>query len=194
MIIYYRMVGLIADIALLINCIMVVGVLGMFNSVLTLPGIAGLILSLGIAVDANVLIYERLRDEIKQGNRFVWPSIPLIEKRSAAISARATSPQLRPAAILWLASGPGQVALTLTIGIALSSLLVSHVGFASANDHHSLKGSIFDKRYRWPHEAISLFNFIPKPFVYQNIGVHRDSQAENEASNAGKRQDAIEHA
>ena len=67
MIIYYRLVGLIADIALLINCIMVVGVLGMFNSVLTLPGIAGLILSLGIAVDANVLIYERLRDEIKQG-------------------------------------------------------------------------------------------------------------------------------
>src|SRR6266704_616027 len=67
MIIYYRLVGLIADVALLINCIMVVGVLGMFNSVLTLPGIAGLILSLGIAVDANVLIYERLRDEIKQG-------------------------------------------------------------------------------------------------------------------------------
>src|SRR5204863_8515590 len=67
MIIYYRLVGLIADIALLINCIMVVGALGMFNSVLTLPGIAGLILSLGIAVDANVLIYERLRDEIKQG-------------------------------------------------------------------------------------------------------------------------------
>src|SRR6266446_4076422 len=61
MIIYYRLVGLIADIALLINCIMVVGALGMFNSVLTLPGIAGLILSLGIAVDANVLIYERLR-------------------------------------------------------------------------------------------------------------------------------------
>src|SRR5437773_3391275 len=67
MIIYYRMFALIADIALLINCIMVVGVLGMFNSVLTLPGIAGLILSLGIAVDANVLIYERLRDEFTQG-------------------------------------------------------------------------------------------------------------------------------
>ena len=92
MIIYYRMVGLIADVALLINCIMVVGVLGMFNSVLTLPGIAGLILSLGIAVDANVLIYERLRDEITQGKSLrVAIETPWIQKRSARFSTR-TSP------------------------------------------------------------------------------------------------------
>ena len=64
MIIYYRLVGLIADIALAINCIMVVGALGMFNSVLTLPGIAGLILSLGIAVDAWASTVSELRAEL----------------------------------------------------------------------------------------------------------------------------------
>jgi Preprotein translocase subunit SecD len=63
----------------------------MFNSVLTLPGIAGLILSLGIAVDANVLIYERLRDEIKQGKSLRVAIDTSYRKRSAPFSTR-TSP------------------------------------------------------------------------------------------------------
>ena len=106
MIIYYRLVGLIADIALLINCIMVVGALGMFNSVLTLPGIAGLILSLGIAVDANVLIYERLRDEIKQGKSLRVAIDTSYRKAFSAIFDAHVTQFLTAAILFWLASGP----------------------------------------------------------------------------------------
>ena len=136
MIIYYRMVGLIADIALLINCIMVVGVLGMFNSVLTLPGIAGLILSLGIAVDANVLIYERLRDEIKQGKSLRVAIDTSYRKAFSAIFDAHVTQFLTAAILFWLASGPVKgFALTLTIGIVasmFSSLLVTYTCFSWA--------------------------------------------------------------
>jgi SecD/SecF fusion protein len=134
MVIYYRLVGLIADIALLINCIMVVGALGMFNSVLTLPGIAGLILSLGIAVDANVLIYERLRDEIKQGKSLRVAIDTSYRKAFSAIFDAHVTQFLTAAILFWLASGPVKgFALTLTIGIVasmFSSLLVTYTCFS----------------------------------------------------------------
>src|SRR5437899_7103048 len=65
--IYYKIPGLVADVALLINLILLVGALTMFHFVLTLPGIAGIILTIGLSVDANVLIYERLREEMALG-------------------------------------------------------------------------------------------------------------------------------
>src|SRR6266436_1795260 len=136
MIIYYRLVGLIADIALAINCIMVVGALGMFNSVLTLPGIAGLILSLGIAVDANVLIYERLRDEIKQGKTPRTAIDTSYRKAFSAIFDAHVTQFLTAVILFWLASGPVKgFALTLTIGIVasmFSSLLVTYTCFSWA--------------------------------------------------------------
>jgi SecD/SecF fusion protein len=136
MIIYYRLVGLIADIALAINCIMVVGALGMFNSVLTLPGIAGLILSLGIAVDANVLIYERLRDEIKQGKTLRTAIDTSYVKAFSAIFDAHVTQFLTAVILFWLASGPVKgFALTLTIGIVasmFSSLLVTYTCFSWA--------------------------------------------------------------
>jgi SecD/SecF fusion protein len=136
MIIYYRLVGLIADIALAINCVMVVGALGMFNSVLTLPGIAGLILSLGIAVDANVLIYERLRDEIKQGKTLRTAIDTSYQKAFSAIFDAHVTQFLTAVILFWLASGPVKgFALTLTIGIVasmFSSLLVTYTCFSWA--------------------------------------------------------------
>ncbi len=67
MLIYYRFAGVIADIGLIINVILLVGVLSGFGATLTLPGIAGIVLTLGMAVDANVLINERIREEMRQG-------------------------------------------------------------------------------------------------------------------------------
>ncbi len=64
---YYLLAGLIADVALALNFLIILGGLGMLNATLTLPGIAGILLTLGMAVDANVLIYERMREELKQG-------------------------------------------------------------------------------------------------------------------------------
>ncbi|MGA7982601.1 MAG: protein translocase subunit SecD [Chromatiaceae bacterium] len=65
---YYRMFGVVADIVLLVNLMLVVAVLSMLQATLTLPGIAGIVLTVGMSVDANVLIYERIREEIRNGN------------------------------------------------------------------------------------------------------------------------------
>ncbi len=67
MLVYYKRAGLIADLALIINIVLIGGGLAAFQATLTLPGIAGIILTIGMAVDANVIIYERIREELKSG-------------------------------------------------------------------------------------------------------------------------------
>ncbi|HRR42863.1 MAG TPA: protein translocase subunit SecD, partial [Syntrophales bacterium] len=67
MILYYRYSGIIADMALFLNVILTLGTLAIFKATLTLPGIAGILLTIGMAVDANVLIFERAREEIRLG-------------------------------------------------------------------------------------------------------------------------------
>jgi preprotein translocase subunit SecD len=67
MAIYYRRAGVIADVALILNGLLILAALGLFNATLTLPGIAGFVLTLGMAVDANVLINERIREELANG-------------------------------------------------------------------------------------------------------------------------------
>lgn len=67
MIFYYKVAGVIADIALLLNILFVLGTLAIFRATLTLPGIAGLVLSIGMAVDANILIHERIKEELRWG-------------------------------------------------------------------------------------------------------------------------------
>lgn len=68
MALYYRMFGLVSDLALIINVILIIAFLSLLQATLTLPGIAGIILTMGMAVDANVLIFERIREELKLGN------------------------------------------------------------------------------------------------------------------------------
>ena len=67
MILVYRAFGLVADIVLLVNLAMIIGVSALMGATLTLPGIAGIVLTLGMAVDANILPFERIRDEIRSG-------------------------------------------------------------------------------------------------------------------------------
>jgi len=67
MIVYYRLAGIIADLALLLNILIIMSVLACLQATLTLPGIAGIILTMGMAVDANVLIFERIREELRKG-------------------------------------------------------------------------------------------------------------------------------
>ena len=68
MAVYYRRFGLVANLALTFNLVLVVAMLSMLQATLTLPGIAGIVLTVGMAVDANVLIFERIREEIRNGN------------------------------------------------------------------------------------------------------------------------------
>ena len=67
MLVYYRFFGLVADIALLLNLVLLCALLSLIDATLTLPGIAGIVLTVGMAVDANVLIYERIREELRHG-------------------------------------------------------------------------------------------------------------------------------
>ncbi len=69
MLITYGLFGLYANVALIVNIVLILGVLSMLQATLTLPGIAGIVLTIGMAVDANVLIYERIREEIKEGQK-----------------------------------------------------------------------------------------------------------------------------
>src|SRR6266545_4146970 len=108
--VYYKIPGLIANLALIINLILLVGALTMFHFVLTLPGIAGIILTIGLSVDANVLIYERLREEMALGKSL---KIALI---TAAI-------------LFWKATGPVRgFAIALTLGILASLFTALIVG------------------------------------------------------------------
>ena len=67
MVLYYGLSGLIANVALLLNIVLIMGGLAFFGATLTLPGIAGIILTIGMSVDANVLIFERIREELRLG-------------------------------------------------------------------------------------------------------------------------------
>lgn len=121
MIIFYRLPGLVANIALLICGVITFGILNFFGAVLTLPGIAGLILTLGMAVDANVIIFERIKEELRLGNS-ILASIDEGFKKAfmAIIDANITT--LIITAILF-ALGTGAVkgfAVTLSIGIFAS--------------------------------------------------------------------------
>ncbi|MFT5235679.1 MAG: preprotein translocase subunit SecD [Shewanella sp.] len=122
MLVYYRAFGLIANLALTANLVMVVGVMSMIpGAVLTLPGIAGMVLTVGMAVDGNVLIYERIREELRNG-RSVQQAIHEGYGNAFSTIADANITTFMTALILF-AVGTGAVkgfAVTLMIGIATS--------------------------------------------------------------------------
>jgi preprotein translocase subunit SecD len=121
MAIYYRVFGLVADLALVINVVMIVALLSMIQATLTLPGIAGIVLTVGMAVDANVLIFERIREELRLGNS-IQASIHSGYEKALSTIADANITTLIAAAVLWF-FGTGPVkgfAVTLTFGIITS--------------------------------------------------------------------------
>jgi len=122
MLVYYRAFGLIANLALMANLIMVVGIMSMIpGAVLTLPGIAGMVLTIGMAVDGNVLIFERIREELRAG-RSVQQAIHEGYGNAFSTIADANITTFMTALILF-SVGTGAVkgfAVTLMIGIATS--------------------------------------------------------------------------
>ena len=75
-VVYYRLSGVYATIAITVGMIAIIGLMAMFEATLTMPGIAGLVLTVGMAVDANVLIFERIREELRRGRRRARRSRP----------------------------------------------------------------------------------------------------------------------
>jgi preprotein translocase subunit SecD len=121
MALYYQVFGLVADLVLLANVVLLAALLSMWHTVLSLPGIAGILLTVGMAVDANVLIYERIREEIRKG---VSPQAAIRAGFEKAFSAIADSniTTLIAGVVLWvLGTGPIRgFAVVLTLGIATS--------------------------------------------------------------------------
>ena len=128
MIIYYRGSGLVANFALLLNIVLLVGFLSFFKAVLTLPGIAGIVLTLGMAVDANILINERVREELRAGRNLRRALSEGYDRAlSAIIDANVTS--LITAIFLYqFGSGPVRgFAITLALGLLVSMFTAIYV-------------------------------------------------------------------
>ena len=131
MALYYRVFGLVANLALALNLVLIVAVLSMLQATLTLPGIAGIVLTVGMAVDANVLIFERIREEIRIGNTPQASIHSGYEKAfSTIVDANVTT---LIAAVVLFSFGTGPIkgfAVTLFIGI-LTSMFTAIIGTRS---------------------------------------------------------------
>ena len=121
MLIYYRLSGIVAIIALAFNMLIILGALAGFGAALTLPGLAGLVLTIGMAVDANVLIFERIREELRTG-KTVWSAIETGYQKAFWTILDANVTTLAVAAVLYhFGTGPIKgFAITLGIGIFAS--------------------------------------------------------------------------
>ena len=144
---YYRMAGIIALVGLIVNGIILFGIMAMFGFTFSLPGIAGVILSIGMAVDANVLIYERLREELEAGKSLRNAIGASYEKAFSAILDANVTSLISAIILFWLGSGAIKgFAITLTIGIIasmFSAILVTRVLFRWGTDLNLLKKLTF---------------------------------------------------
>ncbi|WP_404358139.1 protein translocase subunit SecD [Methylotuvimicrobium sp. KM1] len=125
---YYRVFGLVANLALGFNLVVIVAILSMLQATLTMPGIAGIVLTIGMAVDANVLIFERIREEIKNGNTPQSSIFAGYEKAFGTIFDANITTLLVALVLFGFGTGPVKgFAVTLSIGI-LSSMFTAILG------------------------------------------------------------------
>ncbi len=123
MVFFYQGAGLVADFALLTNVLLLLGTLASFGAVLTLPGIAGLVLTMGMAVDANVIIYERIKEELKAGKGMAKAIHDGFSNAYSAIIDGQVTTLLTGLVLFFFGSGPVKgFATTLVIGIITSML------------------------------------------------------------------------
>ncbi|MCG6552356.1 MAG: protein translocase subunit SecD [Candidatus Magnetominusculus sp. LBB02] len=133
--IYYRMAGVIADFALVLNIIFLLGAMAAINATLTMPGIAGIVLAIGMAVDTNVLMFERMRDEIKLGKTPRAAVDSGYDKAFLTIVDSHVTTLITAAVLFQFGTGPIKgFAVTLSIGIAIN-LFTSLVGTKAVFDY-----------------------------------------------------------
>jgi len=141
MAVYYKTSGVIADLALVLNVILIMGALAAFRATLTLPGIAGIVLTIGMAVDANVLIFERIREELRLG-KTPGSAVDAGYGKAFVTILDANVTTFIAATVLWqYGTGPIKgFAVTLAIGI-LASMFTAIVGTRVIFDGVVLKGA-----------------------------------------------------
>ena len=121
MVLSYGRFGVYADIALIVNVVLIAGMLSLLGSTLTLPGIAGVVLTIGMAVDANVLIFERIREELKNGKAPIQAAEQGYQKAWSAILDANVTTFLAALIMFQLGAGPVRgFAITLAVGVVTS--------------------------------------------------------------------------
>ena len=143
MVIYYRLSGVIADFALLLNIILLFGAMASLNATLTLPGIAGVILAIGMAVDSNVLMFERIRDEIRTGKPPRSAVDSGYHKAFWTIFDSHVTTLITAAVLFQFGTGPIKgVAVTLSLGVMINlftALIGTKAVFDLINSRHDVK-------------------------------------------------------
>ena len=146
---YYRTAGIVAMVGLTFNALALLGLMSLFGFVLTLPGIAGIVLTMGMAVDANVLIYERLREEQALGKSFIDCLRAAYEKAFSAIWDSNITSLITAVILFWMASGSIKgFAVTTSVGILTSligAIVVTRVLFFFAERYKLIKDIKFAK-------------------------------------------------
>ena len=128
MLVYYRTFGIVANLALTLNLVVIVAVLSLLQATLTLPGIAGIVLTVGMAVDANVLIYERIKEEMRDGTAPQSAIYAGYEKAFSTITDANITTFIAAIVLYGMGTGPIKgFAITLAIGI-LSSMFTAIFG------------------------------------------------------------------
>jgi SecD/SecF fusion protein len=121
MLVYYLISGVIANVALMLNILLLLGVMSYFDTTLTLPGIAGIVLTIGMAVDANVLIFERIREELAAGKSMRGALESGYDKAWGTILDSNLTTLISSVILIFMGTGPVKgFGVTLTIGIAVS--------------------------------------------------------------------------
>jgi len=133
MVFYYKGAGLIADFALILNILLIAGGLAAFGATLTLPGIAGIILTIGMAVDANVLIFERIREELRLGKTPIASVSTGFDRASLTILDANVTTLIAALVLFQFGTGPVKgFAVTLSLGVLASvftALVISRLVF-----------------------------------------------------------------
>jgi len=141
--VYYRLAGCVALLGLLINIVILFGMMAMFHFVLTLPGIAGIILTIGLSVDANVLLYERLREELAAGKSLGAAIDGAYSKAFSAIFDANATTLITAGILFWQATGPVRgFSVTLMLGIIaslFSAILFTRTAFRWMMEFAGLK-------------------------------------------------------
>ena len=162
---YYLLSGVVANIALALNIVMILGVLCWFDATLTLPGIAGIVLTIGMAVDANVLIFERIREELNVGKSLKGAITSGYEKAFGTIFDANITTLIASVILIYMGKGPVKgFGVTLTIGILTSmftALVVTRV-VLDILSNRGIIGSDSSKRmmHLRPKTNLPTFDFL----------------------------------
>ena len=144
MLIYYFMAGMVANVALVLNIIFLLGALSVMDATLTLPGIAGIVLTIGMAVDANVLIFERIREELALGKSLRGSISAGYDKAFSTILDANVTTLIASTILMYMGSGPVKgFGVTLTTGVIISmftALFVTRLVFDALLKYNVISG------------------------------------------------------